>query len=224
MGLRTVVALSGAICALSAAATASTMIDVTDVAMNNPAAVNISGPGIDEEVYASAFLFTTSTGSIMPVFCVDIWHDINLGPANILYKEAPLANDSSGALSGTGAALSTAQIGEIGGLADLGFDLVHHGDANLATDLAGIQAAIWSIEYPAVTISGDADVTSRMSFYEDWAQTHQATDVLAIYDVNGAVQGQVVGVPEPVSWSLMIIGIGAVGGALRRSRLTPARI
>src|SRR5258708_20466218 len=33
-----------------------------------------------------------------------------------------------------------------------------------------------------------------------------------------------VGVPEPGAWALMILGLGTVGGAMRRSRKTAARL
>jgi hypothetical protein len=224
MRFRSMIVASAAVCGLAGAAHAAKTIDVTYVSMNNPAVVTLSAPGLDEEVYDSAILLTTKSGWTIPVFCVDIWHDINLGAANITFKEEPLTTDSSGSVSGTGNPLSTTQIGEIGGLVDLGTALFRNGDPNLATDLAGIQGAIWSIENPALTISGALDVTNSISFYETYAQSHQSADVIGLYDVNGAIQGQSMAVPEPTTWVLMLLGFGSLGAALRQSRLTPVRL
>ena len=224
MRFRSMIVASAAICGLATAAHATKTIDVTYVSMNNPAVVTLSAPGLNEEVYDSAILFTTKSGSTIPVFCVDIWHEINLGPANITFEEKPVTTDSSGSVSGTGNALSGTQIGEIGGLVDLGTALFRNGDPNLATDLAGIQGAIWSIENPALTISGASNVMGSISFYETYAQSHQSNDFIGLYDVNGAIQGQSMGVPEPTTWLLMLLGFSSLGAALRSSRLAQVRI
>ncbi|MBV8684346.1 MAG: PEP-CTERM sorting domain-containing protein [Caulobacteraceae bacterium] len=224
MRFRSIIAASAAVCGLATAAHASKTIDVTYVSMNNPVIVTLTAPGIDEEVYDSALLLTNKSGSTIPVFCVDIWHEINLGPANITFEEEPLKTDSSGSVSGTGNALSGTQIGEIGGLVDLGTNLIRHGDSNLATDLAGIQGAIWSIENPKLTISGASSVLNSISSFETYALTHQSDAVVGLYDVHGVIQGQAMGVPEPATWALMLLGFSSLGAALRRRQLAPAQV
>jgi PEP-CTERM motif len=211
------VLIAASACVLGSAA-AATAIDVTNVAMNDPLVVSLSGPGINESVDDSVLVFTTSTGSVLPMFCVDIWHAISLGSANINYAESALLTDSSGALSGTGAALSATQIGEISSLADLGRDIYFQGGANAAVDLAGVQGAIWSIENPAVTVSGETAVNNAIASYVAYASTHQASPDMAFYDVTGQSQGVIAGVPEPASWTLMLMGFGGLGAAFRASR------
>lgn len=221
MRFRSMIAASAAICGLASVAHATT-IDVTKVSMDNPEIVTLTAPGIDEEVYDSAILLTTNTGAVIPVFCVDIYHDISLGYEDLSFTEAPLATDSSGSAPGEGVALTGTQIGEIGGLVNLGTALFRDGDSNLAIDLAGIQGAIWSIENPSLSISGDPSVMDSISNYEGWASSHQSDAVTGLYD--GGIQGQGMAVPEPASWVMMILGFSSLGAALRRSRLAPVRV
>ncbi|THD62753.1 MAG: PEP-CTERM sorting domain-containing protein [Phenylobacterium sp.] len=51
----------------------------------------------------------------------------------------------------------------------------------------------------------------------------QVTDVSLGFELDGAAAPPP-GVPEPSAWSLMLCGLGAVGGLLRRRRATPAQV
>jgi hypothetical protein len=62
-------------------------------------------------------------------------------------------------------------------------------------------------------ITGFQLVTSDPGF-EDWVFVDNIT-------VAGAVGG---GVPEPATWALMILGFGAVGGAMRRRQSVAAKV
>jgi hypothetical protein len=207
-----------AVCAIATSAGAATTLTLTNVTMNSPMIVSFSGPGINENVEDSVLWLTTGSGQILPAFCVDIWHPMVLGPADLTYRRQALTTDSSGLLSGTGTALSIVQIGEIGGLVNVGETLIGHPDANIAIDLAGIQAAIWSIEDPAVTIAGDSELNDRISYYETFAAAHPSTRFSTFYDVAGESQGVAIAAPEPAAWSLMLLGFGGLGAAIRMGR------
>jgi PEP-CTERM motif len=108
-----------------------------------------------------------------------------------------------------------------------------------ATDdaLAAIQAAIWHDEYGvSVAFAGtgyhDAGVESQL--YNSYiAETfnvsyfYQYTNGRGVqgFDANnnpmiGTIQGLVIGTPEPSSWAMMTLGLGLLGGLLRRRRAT----
>ncbi len=179
-------------------------------------------------------------------FCVDLTHVIYVGfdtqaghdivsahgdaqsTFNYAYHTGILSRDSVGGPSGTsGAFLSATQIGEIGGLANYGIGLINAANPNapgfngqhLSDELAAVQGAIWSIEYPARTFSAPGAVGGLMSQYvaaaPGWATRGP---VQTLYADNGANQGFVIGspAPEPASWALMIGGFGLAGAALRR--------
>jgi hypothetical protein len=40
---------------------------------------------------------------------------------------------------------------------------------------------------------------------------------------SGEIRGFLVGVPEPASWAMMLVGFGAIGAALRRRKTSPRR-
>jgi hypothetical protein len=159
-------------------------------------------------------------------FCVDLFHLWPGAPPSQTYETAPVTNDSNSPASGGGDALSDLISGEIGFLAQLAQSI----DINTADGqhrLAGIQGAIWSIEYPNVTVNGGS---SYLSTYQtdgaNWAATHINFQGHAngIYSVGGdqgfgVLQGFTTGgVPEPAAWTLMIGGFGLAGALLRRRR------
>ena len=96
---------------------------------------------------------TTTTGSILPVFCVDLLHNINIGSYDppLPYITGPAATDSTGAQPGTGNPLASPVPGEIQALANLGVDEDDAGMTNPDVYTA-ITAAIWYVEYNTTTI------------------------------------------------------------------------
>ncbi len=205
-----------------------------------PGNVAIAGPGFNGSAYSSAVEFSIlPAGAKAPqtiyAFCVDLFHEISVGfdfnhnivagagdaqsATNLPYHTAPLTVNSYGGLSGqSGAPLSSLQVGEIGALADLGRGYITNNSADLSNKLDAVQAAIWEVEYPtyAITPQGAA-VQNYVTQDLSYAASHPQRGVVqAIYADNGQSQGFVVGVPEPTSWSLMIIGVGMIGGLARR--------
>ena len=105
--------------------------------------------------------------STLYVFCVDLFHSITVGMDNshtivdgagdaqagqhLNYHTSALTVDSNGLSSGTsGSALTASQLGEIGGLADLGYGLISHNASDLSNKLTALQGAIWEIMSPSV--------------------------------------------------------------------------
>src|SRR5271169_2415971 len=101
----------------------------------------------------------STTQYTLPVWCVDLFHTINIGGSGYQFNEVPLSTDNSDNPS----ALTSTQIQEIG-------DLVAYGDAQMLSNpsnaiSAEVQAAIWTVEYNNSAIGnnltvGGGDVTS----------------------------------------------------------------
>ena len=91
--------------------------------------------------------------------------------------------------------------------------------------LAGIQQAIWTVEYPTSTFVATGPYAAAQAGYAaTFVQEapHLTGSARFIASDNGNVQGQITnvgGVPEPASWALMIAGFATVG-AVARSRRT----
>lgn len=133
-----------------ATAASAAPITVTDIEMplNDILTVHVPG-GYQGGAYVGQFLLTTSTGSVIPAWCIDLYHDTSLGAGqHVTYNFGAISTDSNGT------ALTNTQISEISGL-------VNYGDALLSTaagatndNSAAIQLAIWKIEVPTFTWSG----------------------------------------------------------------------
>src|SRR5947209_7719487 len=94
-------------------------------------------------VYESPDVFTIDGGpDDLLAFCVDIYHRFD--PAHtppVTYQARDITHNSHSTLSGNGFALSHLVSGEIGFLAGIGKS------TSDAAKLAGIQGAIWKVEY-----------------------------------------------------------------------------
>jgi len=116
------------------------------------------------------------------------------------------------------ALFTASQKQQIFGLAAFGSDLIKNGASDLAAKLAGIQGAIWAIEYPAFTVTGGtAAVDAYVQSYKALAPSLTGNAYVLLSD-NKSSQGFVIGVPEPATWAMMIVGFGAVGMVLRSRR------
>jgi hypothetical protein len=164
-------------------------------------------------------------------FCVDIYHNITAGfgsqaALNLQYQQGDLKYDGDGHL------LTTQQINKISHLVQLGTNIWNAGGvgphvltASAATDLQGIQEAIWRIE-GAVLTGGSA---STQHFF-DIADGNYAGQVKIVYNYDQSLTAastrrgnqtfaySVAAVPEPATWGLLIIGFGGIGALLRRRR------
>jgi hypothetical protein len=81
----------------------------------------------------------------------------------------------------------------------------------------------------ATDTANDFDIPSVLNFFQDDAVTgHNEAgsgfvDYLRIYDTalsptDAGGPGGTAGVPEPATWTLMVLGFGVLGGLMRRRR------
>jgi hypothetical protein len=183
-------------------------VTVTDVGVNQPQIITITGP-VDVTAYVGQIVLTTSLGTLA-VWCIDVFHDIGLGFQDLSYVTGEIANDFNGNQ------LSAEQISEIAGL-------VVHGDALLAnggtsSDSAATQLAIWSIEYPSFGYNGASSTTIS----ETNALIAMAPSLVgsanALISLDGTQSFAVDPIPEPASLSVLAAGIMALGSIGRRHR------
>ena len=163
----------------------------------------------------------TTDGKILPVFCVDLFHDINIGGHSpIPYMTGPVSTDSSDFYSGTGNLLSPLQEGAIQTLVDVGFEDYAKGVANLGDKLTALQGAIWAIEYGATVTSGNLDIQGLIGADISFGESNPASFSLGLYPVGESVQGfgttqgfVTAGVPELSTWAMMLLGFAGLGYA-----------
>lgn len=219
-------ALPAAILAISAAAawpTSAAEIFLRSLSMDTAHVVNITGapggsyPAINENAYSSLMIFQANDGLgpqpltfQLVAFCIDIFDNIGLGTVNNQYHTDVLTQD------GRGHPLSPAQIQQISGLVNLGTHLYRVGDADLSNRLAGVQGAIWRIENPLYAVSSGGAVGGYINSYTALAPKLHGS-IYTIYPDAANSQGFGV-VPEPAAWTLMLLGFGGLGAALRRRR------
>ena len=246
---------AGALLAAGGFSTASaTDVFVDTGGVYQPGTITVVGPDINQTAYSTSLELTANVNgspkvSTLYTFCVDLYHDIVVGfdynhnivdgagdaqsGVNQLYHTALLTVNSDGPTSGiSGASLTPTQIAQIGGLANVGGQLISTDAADLSNKLDAVQGAIWSIEYTAAqgyTITAtDPAVQGYMNGYiANAAVTASQNPVYAIYGATGqgllpasspvldSLSGDV---PEPASWAVMLTGMGVLGGALRRRR------
>ncbi len=197
-------------------ASAATEVYVSNVTEYGPGKVTVTGPGLFKNPDATGLEITYNFGVgpgdpdfTVLGFCINLFLGIGV-PAQ--YHVDNLTTD------GHGNALTSTQVSEIYGLAALGSNLFKIGAPDLANKLAGIQGAIWAIEYPAYTVAGGTSaINSYISSYVAMAPSLHGNAYVLLSD-DGKSQGFVIGVPEPATWAMMILGFGAVGMMLRSRR------
>ncbi len=171
---------------------------------------------------AAGMIILTTTAGIMPVFCVDVFHTIDLMSYDppLPYTFAPLAYDSSNGVGG-GNALPDGVPYEIQALANVGARdwKTNPGDGNT---LAALQGAVWQLEYGGTVTSGNSAMDAMISADVAWAEAHPASYAYALYPVGpdgkgfGATQGFGPGIPEPTTWTMMALGFAGLGYAAFR--------
>ena len=218
----------------ASSATAMTAVYLQSAGIYNPGTVNVTTGSSTTNDYASAIKFIANIGPAASApgfdllgFCVDLFHNISVGingqtPVDLHYHVAKLLTDSNGV------ALTTAQKQQIGGLATLGFAIAAGSSPDKFADLAAIQGAIWTIEYPGSSFAasgGYADLQTRIDGFVALAPSLSGV-ARAIYADDGRTQGFIVGggVPEPATWAMLLGGFAMVGAAARRRQRTLATV
>ena len=143
-------------------------------------------------------------------FCISPDLDIALGAQPYVYSLASLTPANS--LAVTEHALTSTQIGEIGALVGKGYaDITAHASgAQISADAS----AIWAIE--GSTVTADNAATGSLILADiSWAMGRSSHFVVM---TNTSGVQNVGGVPEPSTWTMMIIGFALVGG-ISRSRV-----
>lgn len=198
-------------------ASAATEVYVQSVSEYAFTKATVTGPGIfkvpDATALNIAYNFGVAPGD--PTFtawgfCIDLFTGVDVPTQYHI-----------GDLTGL---FSQPQIDQIYGLAAFGSNLIKTGAPDLAKKLAGVQGAIWRIEYPTFTISGgvlpgspDAGIQGYIDAYAALAPSLHGNAYVLLSD-DGSSQGFVIGVPEPATWAMMIMGFGAVGMVMRSRR------
>ena len=219
--------------ALVAAAPAAAVVPVqpvtfTSAGIYNPGTVDVTSGGATKSEYAAQLVFSGQSLAKASFdalgFCIDLPHLIYVGIGSQLketlqYHVAALTQD------GFGNPLSNGQVREITGLAHLGFSIGKGSAADKPAQLAAIQQAIWTIEYPTSTFAATGPYAAAQASY---AATFLAeapklpgtfARTLISDDSNNPTQAQITdvgGVPEPTVWAELLAGFGVVGILSRR--------
>ena len=188
--------------------------DVTliNLSFSGASTVYING----QNVYLGEAYFTADAqGKVehFGAFCIDFYHDINVGNLNLPYDFSTLATYSNGVLSGTGTPLSLQTAEQIGGVANYGLS------SKSPIVQAAAQALIWEDLGASLTNFGSDGTAIQAEM-----ATLRAMDLTisqrptTIYAVDGKTQGFVTATPEPAAWILLISALAIVGAALRVRR------
>jgi hypothetical protein len=220
-GVLAAAAVGGAL-AVAAPAGAVTLLSAS---MDTSYTAVISGPLVNVDAYIGPVTFTTDLDPIT-AYCVDIFHDMSLGPLNggagYAYHEESLTTDNSASTpSGqAGVSLTGPELQDISALLNFSLTL-NPADSDFGAKRAGIQGAIWEIENPLYTVTpAQASVTTYMNLFYAAAPHLQPGSFHTIFanDYGHQAFAYGGGVPEPATWTMLIMGFGALGAMARRRR------
>lgn len=211
--------------AASSAASAA-ILDITGVNVESYNTLNVNGA---TDIASAIELTVEGQAKPLWVWCVDLDHVVYIGAYDppLVYQTGYVTTNSTGSQSGTGKWLSPPISGEIQTLASIGTGIANSGSPD-ADKLTAIQGAIWEIEYGftpsqvTITPGENTDITSYIASDVAYALAHPAQgNANAIYPVGpdgqgfGYTQGFATGVPEPTTWTMLILGFCHLGASLR---------
>lgn len=199
---------------IAAPAMAGPTITVTDVSVQGDA-VTITGPISPDATIAGPITLTTTTMGQIIAWCVDIYHSVFTGGGQSLSYQLGAVTTNS-APSPT--ALSSSQLHQIAQLAQYGQSLI--GTASATDDnLAAVQLAIWSVEYPTFTYTGASGASIATAELNAASLAGIDAGLIALGGTQTFVTASpsaVAAVPEPAALAMLLSGLVAVGVVVRR--------
>ena len=185
-----------------------------------------NGTSLDGPIFLTGQVNGVGPNLTILTFCMDLFHDINSGAQNITYNIGGITGNNSDSLGG--APLSSAQADNMSGLARLGYQFYASNDPDWINKDYAIQGAIWANEYstpgnPFTVSFSDPTVESylttflAMTFGPPPLRGLHSTNAQGLIDVQSLIPTNL-GVPEPSTWAMMLVGFGGLGAAMRARR------
>ena len=172
-------------------------------------------------------LLTTSGGQTLPVYCVDLFHDIGIGgySPGLPYTTTAVTTDSADGQPGVGNPISATTAEEIQTLVNLGY-AGYVGATLSSNEATALQDAIWTVEYntngSSLTVTANATIDALAAAYVTYAEANPAGYSIGLYPGMdgqgfGAGQGFVApSTPEAATITMMLMGFASLGLAGRR--------
>jgi len=196
------VLMAGSLLGISLAASthAATFVAVTvGLVAGPPVTADVNG----REAYLQPQVLTNAAGEAIDFYCIDPDATDVLGA-----QSPPVQYDGVNSLSQLG--LTSSQAGELQWLANYAI-----GKSPDVED--AVQGAMFEVVGGSVSDISNATVATDLNYLMAHPGDAAFTGAL-VPQVATDQTGLSSGAPEPASWALMLSGVGAVGGAVRRRR------